>query len=53
MKSFLIILALACSVQGYGQTAQKQIATSKTDVPAELVTNSYTADPVNTFVFQD
>ena len=42
MKSFLIILALACTVHGFGQTAQKQATTSRNDVPSELITNDST-----------
>ena len=48
MKNFLIVLALAFSVQGFAQTAQKQAATPKNDVPAELITNDSTRWTIST-----
>ena len=40
MKNLLMVLALAFSIQGFAQTAQKQAI--KNDVPAELITNDST-----------
>ena len=48
MKNLLMVFALAFTVQGYAQTAQKQAVTAKNDVPVELITNDSTYWTIST-----